>query len=123
MTNPLVETVHACGFIISEANGNRSRDNAVLVSGQKVKAGQVLGRITSGGKLAFYDNDASDGTQAAIGISINDCDATSADQPIAILARDAEVIGAELVWETAGSPAVDQAAGKVDLAALHIIVR
>jgi len=46
-----VETLHAAGFLISEANGNRSRDNGILVSGQNLLAGAVLGRTVSAGTI------------------------------------------------------------------------
>lgn len=46
-----VETLHAAGFIISEANGNRSRDNGVLASGQNLAAGAVLGRTVTAGTI------------------------------------------------------------------------
>jgi Bacteriophage lambda head decoration protein D len=42
----LTETVHAGGFLVSEANGNRSRDAGTLISGQNLVAGAVLGKIT-----------------------------------------------------------------------------
>lgn len=42
----LTETTHAGGFILSEANGNRSRDNGILITGQDLAAGAVLGKIT-----------------------------------------------------------------------------
>lgn len=117
----LTETGHAGGFILSEANGQRSRDNVTLKSGQVVKAGQVLGIQTSGGKYAKYDNDASDGTQAAVAISINDADASAGDLEIAVISRDAEVNGHELVYlDTSPS---DATAAIADLKALGIIVR
>ena len=46
-----VETLHAAGFLISEANGNRSRDNGILVTGQNLLAGAVLGKTTSAGTI------------------------------------------------------------------------
>lgn len=119
----LTEKHHTGGFLISEADGHLSRDNGTLVTGQNLEAGQVLGKITSGGKWAFYDNDASDGTQVAAGILYASVNATSADQPCVVITRDAEVNGKELIWESGGSPTVDQAAGTLDLAALHVIVR
>lgn len=115
------ETGHAAGFIISEANGNRSRDNVTLVSGAVVLAGQVLGIITSGGKYDKYDNQDSDGTQAAAAISINDADATLGDLTIAVISRSAEVNGDELVYLTA-SP-TDVTGAIADLKALGIVVR
>lgn len=42
----LTETTHAGGYIISEAAGNRSRENGTLISGQDLPAGAVLGKIT-----------------------------------------------------------------------------
>lgn len=50
----LTETTHAGGFILSEANGNRSRENGVLNSGQNCVAGEVLGRImtAAGAKIS-----------------------------------------------------------------------
>lgn len=118
----LTETGHAGGFIMSEANGHRSRENVTLVSGQVVKAGEVLGIITSGGKYATYDNQASDGTQAAKAVSINDADASDGDIEIAVIARDAEVNGNELVFSGNSSP-TDNTAGEADLLAVGIIVR
>lgn len=41
----LTETTHAGGFILSEANGNRSRENGILNAGNNLEAGAVLGRI------------------------------------------------------------------------------
>lgn len=36
---------HAAEFILSEANGNRSRDNATIKDGVEIEAGQVIARI------------------------------------------------------------------------------
>ena len=116
------ETAHAAGFVLSEANFHRSRENITIASGENLKAGAVLGKITSGGKYAHFDNDAGDGTETAAGVLIADCDATSADAAAAIIARDAEVNGNELVWASS-EDAGDQDAGIVELTALGIIVR
>jgi len=40
----LTEKLHPSGFIVSEGEGNISRDNGVLVSGQNLAAGTVLGK-------------------------------------------------------------------------------
>ncbi len=115
------ETTHAGGFIMSEANGNRSRESVTLTSGQTLEAGAVLGKVTSGGKYVAYDNTLSDGSQAAAGILIGHGDASGGDLLVAIIARDAEVNGDELLWK-ATSPS-GTTAGIADLAALGIIVR
>lgn len=121
MPTSYTEYGHACGFLLSEANGHRSRDNGVLVSGAVVKAGQVLGKITASGKYTYYDNGASDGTQAAAGIALAPADATDGDVKIAFIARDAEVNYNELVFAEL-SP-LDTAAAVTDLLALGIVCR
>jgi len=115
------EGKHAEEFILSEANGMRSREEVTIVSGQNLTACKVLGKISSGGKYAVYANGASDGTQAAAGILCSDVDATGGDKKGAVVVRDAEVKAAMLDWGTSDATAI--AAGKVDLLALGIVVR
>lgn len=67
------------------------------------------------GKYVAYDNTATNGTEVAAGILYAAVDATAADAPGVIIARDAEVAEVHL-------SGID-AAAKVDLAALGIIVR
>lgn len=111
----LTETPHAGEFLFAEANGTLSRERIVIASGEGVlKAGTVLGKLT-GGKYAAYDNAASDGSQAAVGILYAGVDATSADADGVLIARHAEVVEAALTGL--------DAAGKTDLAALQIIFR
>lgn len=104
------------GFLLSEANGTRAREVGVLAASQTIEPGRLLGRRTTGGQLARYDNAAEDGTQVAVGIALRAA-TTGAGQTaeIAFVARDAEVLGSELVGL--------DAAGTADLAALGIIVR
>jgi hypothetical protein len=45
---PLAEILHAGGFIVSEANGHRSRDAIILTGALLVLAGSVLGQVTTG---------------------------------------------------------------------------
>jgi hypothetical protein len=91
MTNPLTESVHAAEFIISEANGHRSRENGTLASGQNLAAGAVV--MFSGDNLTAYTAGAvtDGGTDEAAGILINAVDASTAAQPCCYIARDAEV--------------------------------
>jgi hypothetical protein len=46
------ETLHAGGFVISEASKSRSRDNAVLQTPANLLAGTVLGKTTTAGTIA-----------------------------------------------------------------------
>ncbi len=87
------ETRHAAEFILSEANGQRSRESGTVVSGQDLAAGAVV--EVSGGKLtAFTTDELTDGSliTEAEGIIIDAADASAADvKGVAYIARDAEV--------------------------------
>lgn len=109
------EAARAGDFIIAEANGTLSRDDVTIVSGQNLAAGTVLGKITASGKMTAYSNVATDGSQAAVGILYDAVDASAADAPGVMIARHAEVVGAELTG--------NDAPGTADLLALDIIVR
>jgi len=89
MTTALTEGRHAGEFIISEANGHRSRENGTLAHGEKVAAGELLG----GTLAAMTSYNASSAGENVVGIALYPCDATDAAQPLAIIARDAEVNG------------------------------
>lgn len=119
----LTEKHHTGGFLISEADGHYSRDNVTLDDSVAValEAGTVLGKLTSGGNWVAYDNEASDGSQAATGILYAAAAVTGADQVVCVILRAAEVNADELVWP-AGSP-TDVTAGIADLKAIGIIVR
>jgi hypothetical protein len=116
------ESRHAAEFIMSEANGKRSRDNKTLVSGQNLQAGTVLeyennstSRVT-----AWTGNRDSAGIPDPLpaGILINDVDASSADTAATVLIRDAEVNYNLLTY-----PVQDGADAITGLAALNIIAR
>ena len=74
------------------------------------------------GKLKALTVAATDGTQLAVGVLWASTDASAADVACAIIARDAEVNGNELVWP-AGISAPNKATAIAQLAALGIIVR
>lgn len=118
------ETGHAAGFILSEGNGHISRENVTLDGGSTLLAGQVLSTWESGSDAGLYtpfDQDVAT-TDVAQGISINDVDSSTSNQTIAIIRRDAEVNGAELVWPgdiTDG----EKVTAIAELASLGIIVR
>ena len=111
----VTETRKAGEFLISEGNGNISREEVTVVSGQDLVAGELVGKVTASGKYATYDNGAADGTETAAGIIYADCDATGGDTLAAIVVRDAEVSSNTLTGSDAN--------GVTDLAALNIIIR
>lgn len=89
----LTEGARNSGFILSEAAGQRSRENADVLLGQDLAAGTVV-RLNSDGRLTAWTNENfTDGSEdRVIGILINAADATSAHViKQAYIARDAEV--------------------------------
>jgi hypothetical protein len=93
----LKEQVHTGEFLLSEANGSRSRDEIVIASGSGILLpGQLLGLVTQTdsakvGKYVPYVDTATDGSQSVKGILYHRVDATSADIPAVIIDCDAEV--------------------------------
>lgn len=109
--------------LLSEGAGTYSRETVTIASGEGVlPAGAVLGKITSGGKYAWYDNAASDGTQAAAAVLFAEVDATSADVQAVVHVRHAEVWADRLAF-IAGADSTAITAGKADLLALGIVSR
>lgn len=113
---------HAEGFIRSEANGKRSRENVTLLSGEDLVAGTVLGVVTASGKYAQVDPEASNGLETAKAVLLRDSDATDGDLEVAVLARDAEVQKDDLTYST-GATAQQKSDFDADLKDVGIIVR
>jgi len=112
----ITESTHTAEFLLSEANGARSRETITVLSGEgELAAGTVLGIVTASGKYAAYDNAAIDGTEVAKAVLYAAVDATSADAAGVAIVRDAEVIESALTGIDAN--------GTTDLAAVGIIVR
>ena len=113
------EGLHDGGFLISEANGTRSRKQITLeATGGAVVAGTVLGQIAANSKYIPLDPADTQGADAAAGILFETVDATADVVTVAIV-RDAEVNNAELTWPDDNSSA--EANGIEALAALGIV--
>jgi hypothetical protein len=118
------EGKHPAEGILSEANGQRSRDNITVVSGSGVIAPMtVLGRVTATGKFKPSAVGASDGSEVASAICIYGGDATSADLKVAEQRRDAEVRASALTYHSNVDTAPERTAVAAQLAAVGIIVR
>jgi len=101
-----------------------SRDEVTLAagtSGQILAAGTVLGKITTGGKYAAYDDGLSNGAQTAVAVLLNPVDIT-ADVTAVVIARFAAVKTAALQWH-ADADADAKTAAYTALALKNIIVR
>lgn len=99
-----------------------SREQVTVAIGQNLKTGTVVGRITSNGKITQLAPAASDGSENAAGVILADVDASDGDKPGVIIAREAIVSSAGLVWPT-GITEAQKTAAIAELKALGIIVR
>lgn len=118
----LTEGRYTAEFLVSEANGARSRDVVTILSGEVLDPGAVLGKVTASGKYVELAPAAGDGSEAAATILYERVDVSAADATRTAILRDAEVNGAEIVWPD-GITAPDQTTAIGELAALGILVR
>lgn len=111
------EGIHTLEFLISEANGWRSREQGVVTVAGAVAlpSGQLLGQITATSKYVAYNDAASNGSETVAAILIDACPNVNGDYKCGIIVRDAEVLSSALTGKNAN--------GLADLAALGIIVR
>ncbi|OYW51988.1 MAG: hypothetical protein B7Y80_21125 [Hyphomicrobium sp. 32-62-53] len=124
MSTVFTEGLRPGEVLLTEANGQISREVGVIASGSGILApGTVLGKNSTSGKYAPSPATGTDGTQTAVAVALYGCDATSADQKITIIARDAEVKADYLVHHTSVNDAPKRAAKATQLAAVGIIVR
>ncbi len=125
MTSSFTEAYHAAAFILSEANGQRSRESGTVASGQTLKAGEAV--MLSGANLVAHDGSLNtDGTVAtdAVGIVIDAVDASSAAVAnVAYIARDAEVNDNLITYPTESTAGGEKAGVVASLKSLGIIVR
>ena len=87
MSTVLTEPANLGDLLKYEAPNLYSRDTMTVASGQVLALGAVVGRVTITGKVKALDPVATDGTQSAIGVLLQACDATGADQKVVVLAR------------------------------------
>lgn len=117
----LTEGVRAAAFLISEANGYRSRDEETVdATGGKLSAGTVLGKVTASGKYVRHAAGASDGSENEAGVLYEGIGAV--EDKRTVIKRSAEVHGSELTYEV-GADAGQIIASDAALAAIGVIVR
>jgi hypothetical protein len=114
-----VEQNRAGEFLISEANGTRSRETVTILEGFDIKTGTLLGKVTANDKYIPYLAGAADGSETAAAILYRDIDTSAtglnADSEQLVIEIDAEVSLEKLYGH--------DAAGEVDLNAIGIKVR
>ncbi|MFD2755391.1 head decoration protein [Comamonas terrae] len=118
----------AC-YLVSEANGTRSREVVTIAQGQNLLPGAVLGKVTATGKYVAVDpangsgeGGTPDGSQTAVAVLFAAVDTTTAEKPGVITARDAEVAAHALAWP-AGTTEPQKTAALAQLAAMGIVAR
>lgn len=95
----LVQGPRTGGFVVSEGNGNISREQIVLASGNgALDPGTVLGQLTADDKFVPLNQDGVDGSEVAAAILYAGKDTTDADQDAVAVVRDAEVKASQLIW-------------------------
>ena len=101
----LTEKGRAWEFLATENNGDFSREQFTLISGQNLEAGTVLGKITASGKYTILAPSAVDGSQNAAALLGAKTDASAADKRTAGIVGGpgvaVEVIGSLLVYPAA----------------------
>ena len=122
MADVFTEARHAGEFLISEAEGTRSRDVITVANSVALEAGTVLGKVTASGKYKLHDPSKSDGTENAAGILLAAVDASGGDASGVAILRDAEVDTGALTFIDAISGA-NKTAALAALAGLGIIAR
>ncbi|MBS1164155.1 MAG: hypothetical protein H6R00_180 [Proteobacteria bacterium] len=112
-------------FLLSEANGARSRDNIKFLAGSgSIKSGTVLGKITASGKYTPHAPAAADGSETAIAVAFNNVTVpVDADLVDVGITRDAEVKTVCLTFNAATDTDAEKAAVLASLAAVGIIGR
>ena len=120
----LIEGLHPGAFLMSEANGQRSRENIIIESGAGIIApGTVLGKVTATGKYIASAVGAADGSETPVAINIYGADASTGDAAVSAIVRDAEVNGHCLVYHADRDQPAEKDAANAALGALGIIVR
>ena len=110
----------AARYIVSEANGTRSREVATVKASQDLNSGQVVA-FDSNGKLVPADPNASAPQNQAVGVLYDSIDTSNGEREEVYHARDAEVDYQELRFN--GLAQADQGTLVSQLEGLGIVVR
>ncbi|ROO31955.1 head decoration protein [Salinisphaera japonica] len=92
------EQTHAGEFMVSEANGSRSREQITIAYSKDLPPGTVLGKVNETGKYRQLDPAATDGSETPGGVLYDWSDASAGDRKAVAIVRDAEVVRASLAF-------------------------
>ena len=100
-----------------------SRDQVTVVSGQNLKLGTVIGRVSATQKVKALDPSATDGSEVAAGVVLQSIDASAAEKNNGlIVSRQAIVADHALVWPVAITTE-EKTAAIAQLEAIGVLVR
>ncbi|MDP3651136.1 MAG: head decoration protein [Rhodoferax sp.] len=123
MPTVFVEPMNLGDLLKYEAPNLYSRDRVTVVAGQNLPLGAVAGMVTASGKVKQIDPSATDGSQYAAGVLMQNCDAHLADRDDGLMvARHAIVSDHALQWPV-GITTGEQQASIAQLKALGVLVR
>lgn len=105
-------------FYEEDEIGRYSRDNVVQAANTTLKSGAVVAKDGTGNIVEFTG--AAGAANAAVGVVVNDCATGAAVAANVIVARNARVAPAYLLWKT-GATEPQKAAAMASLAALGVI--
>lgn len=94
----ITETTHRGEFLVSEANGHRSRSTVTIASGENLEAGAVLGEVTADGTFKLYNPNNADGSETAVAVLYGAVDASDGEIEGVAIDNDAVVDPAMLTW-------------------------
>ncbi|UPA54494.1 head decoration protein [Wolbachia pipientis] len=81
-----------------EASSLYSRDQITVAKGQNIKLGAVVAKKTEDGFIRVLNPTATDGTQTAIGVILNDVNSKDSDIKAVIITRIALLADNAVVW-------------------------
>lgn len=127
MLDKKVEGPRALAFLLSEGNGQISREVVIIASGAGVlEPGTLLGQITASKKYSGSPNAlvvGKEGAETATAVLAYGVDATSADAEAVIIKRVAEVKTPMLIFDASVNDNAKRATKLAQLAAATIIAR
>lgn len=116
------ESVHAAEFLVSEANGYRSRDTITVAHTKDLPPGTVLGQTSDTGKFKQLDPSATDGSETAAAVLYDWAGASGGDVKAVGITRDAVVVRRALSF-AGGMAQENQDAAVAALVARGIVSR
>jgi hypothetical protein len=119
-----IEQARNLAFILTEANGLRSRETVTIASGEGVlEPGTLLGEVTATEKYVASPNAETvgkEGAETASAVLAYRVDATSADATAVIVSNDAEVKAPMLVYHASVDDEAKKTAKQTQLRSVGI---